>query len=84
MEEKKLERSTSDRMVSGVAGGLAKYFGIDSTIVRIAFFLLAWFGGGGVLVYLVLWLVMPEEGSDGSIVDGMTSSKNNGGGADVG
>ena len=63
--EKKLQRSSSDKMVAGVCGGLADYFGIDTVIVRIGFFLLAWFGGGGVLLYAILWIVMPECQTDG-------------------
>jgi phage shock protein C len=55
-----LVRSANDRMISGVCGGLARYFGIDSTIVRLVF-VLAVLSGVSPLVYLVLWIVMPEE-----------------------
>ena len=59
MGQKRLERSTRDRWLGGVAGGLAHYFEIDPTIVRLVF-IVAFFGfGTGLLVYLVLWLVMP-------------------------
>lgn len=59
MEQKRLERATQDKWVGGVASGLARYFDIDPTIVRLIF-LVAFFGfGTGLLVYLVLWLVMP-------------------------
>ena len=55
-----LTRSSSDRMIGGVCGGLARYFGIDSSIVRLVFVLLV-LSGVSPLVYLVLWVVMPEE-----------------------
>lgn len=61
MERKKLTRSENDKMIAGVAGGLGEYLGIDSTIIRLVFVLLAFAGGNGVLIYLVLWLVMPLE-----------------------
>lgn len=60
MSDKRLERSTDDRWIAGVCGGLADYFDVDATIVRLVF-LLAFFGfGTGLLVYLVLWVVMPK------------------------
>jgi phage shock protein C len=62
MKEKKLMRSADDRMLAGVAGGLAEYFAIDPTLVRLIFIIIALFGGGftGILIYVVLWIVMPE------------------------
>jgi len=61
MSDKKLMRS-EDSMIAGVAGGLANYFDTDPTLVRILFVLLTLLGGGGlgILVYIVLWIVMPE------------------------
>jgi phage shock protein C len=61
MSDKKLMRS-EDRMIAGVAGGVANYFDTDPTLVRILFVLLTLLGGGGlgILVYIVLWIVMPE------------------------
>jgi len=44
-----------------VCGGLAQYFHIDATLIRVLFAVLAVFGGSGLLLYLVLWLVVPEE-----------------------
>lgn len=59
MEQKRIERSTQDKWLGGVAGGLAHYFGIDPTIVRLVF-IVAFFGfGTGGLIYLLLWLIMP-------------------------
>jgi phage shock protein PspC (stress-responsive transcriptional regulator) len=62
-----LYRPFHDRMLAGVAVGIARYLGIDVTIVRIAFAVLTFIGGVGVPVYLAGWLLIPEEGSDQSI-----------------
>ncbi|MBK6967442.1 MAG: PspC domain-containing protein [Bacteroidales bacterium] len=61
MAETKLYRSFHGRVIGGVAGGLADFFGMDPTIVRLIFVLLAVFGGGGVLLYIILWIVLPEK-----------------------
>jgi phage shock protein C len=58
---KKLIRSTDDRMIAGVCGGLADYFQIDPVLVRLAFVLLTIYGGAGPLVYLLLAILMPLE-----------------------
>jgi len=58
---KKLYRSRTDRQLAGVCGGLASYFGIDVTIVRILFVVLALAGGPGLILYIILALVVPEE-----------------------
>ena len=63
--ERRLERSGADRMLTGVAGGIAKYLGVDATIVRIAVVALTFLGGAGVLLYLAALLLMPEEGQPG-------------------
>jgi len=60
-EEKKLKRSKSDKKIFGVCAGLAKYFDIDVTIVRIIFLIALLCVGGGLLAYLICALVMPEE-----------------------
>ena len=61
MSEKTLYRSTTDRRVAGVCGGLAEYFGLDSTLVRVLYFVaLVLPGGIGILPYIVLWIVLPE------------------------
>ena len=57
---KKLTRNTSDKMVAGVASGLAQYFQLDVTWVRIAFALAAFFGGGGIWIYIIMWIAVPE------------------------
>jgi phage shock protein PspC (stress-responsive transcriptional regulator) len=62
MQPKKLTRSSNDKMLAGVCGGLGQYLGIDSTVVRLIFVLLALAGGPGILAYIILWLVVPEAG----------------------
>lgn len=59
---KKLYRSKTDRKIAGICGGLGEYFNVDPTLVRVGFVLLALPGGlPGILPYLVLWLIIPEE-----------------------
>src|SRR3954453_9613915 len=55
-----LRRSRTDKMVGGVAGGLAEYSGIDPLLWRVGFVALTFAGGSGILVYLLLWLLMPH------------------------
>jgi phage shock protein C len=62
MEEKKLYRSNTDKMIAGVCGGLGKYFGVDSTLIRLIFALLVFFGvGSGLILYVILAIIMPLE-----------------------
>jgi phage shock protein C len=65
---KRLYRTREGRVVAGVCAGLAAYFGIDPTLVRLAFALFTIFGGAGVLLYLVAWIVIPEDDGDGSSI----------------
>ena len=58
---RRLLRSRTDRMIGGVCGGLAQYFGLDSSALRVISALLILFGGMSVWVYLILWLVIPEK-----------------------
>lgn len=58
--EKKLYRSRKERMLSGVCGGLGKYFSVDPTFVRLAFILLCFVGFSGVLAYIVAAIIIPE------------------------
>jgi len=69
-----LRRSLDDRMLAGVAGGLARYFGVDAVIVRIAFVVLTFVGGAGIPLYLAGLLLIPEEGSDQSIASSLIES----------
>ncbi len=61
MSGKRLYRSRDDRMIAGVCGGLGEYFSIDPTIVRLILLFLMLWGGGGVLVYILAWIVIPEQ-----------------------
>lgn len=58
---KKLYRSTTDKMIGGVAGGLAEYFDIDATLIRVLFVVIVFLGGGGILAYIILWIVVPQR-----------------------
>ncbi len=64
MESKKLYRSMSNKMLGGVAAGLGEYLNIDPTIVRLGFVALALMGGPGIVIYLIMWLVVPPEPFD--------------------
>ena len=61
--EKRLYRSRDDRMIAGVCGGLAEYFNMDPTIVRIIFVLLIFANGLGILAYIIMAIVVPLTGS---------------------
>jgi phage shock protein C len=58
---RKLYRSKTDRKVAGVCGGLAQYFNIDPTLIRVLFVVLAILGGSGLVLYLALWIIVPTE-----------------------
>ncbi len=59
--QKRLYRSRTEKMIAGVCGGLGEYLGIDPTIVRIVWVLISLMAGVGVLLYLILWVVIPLE-----------------------
>ena len=63
MSNKRLMRSTNDRLLGGVCAGLAEYFDFDPVLVRIAYAFLTIFSAGfpGLLLYIVMWIVMPEK-----------------------
>jgi phage shock protein C len=63
METKRIFRSRNERMIAGVAGGLATYFNLDPLLVRLGFALLALMNGFGIMLYLILWLLLPNEDS---------------------
>jgi phage shock protein C len=73
LDGKKLERPRKGRLVAGVAAGIGEYFGVDATLVRLAFAIAACFGGIGVLMYLAGWLLIPEQGESGSIMERLVS-----------
>jgi len=64
MAQKKLTRSTTDRKVAGVCGGLGEYLDVDPLIFRIIFLFLLLCGGSGLLLYLIMWILMPEKKND--------------------
>ena len=59
--DRKLQRDENKKMLGGVAAGLAEYFELDVTVVRVIFVLMAVFGLAGVLIYLILWIVVPAK-----------------------
>jgi phage shock protein PspC (stress-responsive transcriptional regulator) len=73
LADKKLERPRKGRLVAGVAEGIAEYFEVDATLVRLAFAVAACIGGIGILMYLAGWLLIPEEGETGSILEKLVS-----------
>ena len=60
-KNKRLYRSAKNKVFGGVAGGIAEYFDIDPIIIRLLFVIIAFAGGGGVIVYLILWIALPLE-----------------------
>ncbi|MDY5969908.1 MAG: PspC domain-containing protein [Bacteroidales bacterium] len=60
-ERKKLYRTKDDKKIAGVCGGLGRYFNLDATLVRIIFLVLLVGYGSGLLLYLIMWLLMPEQ-----------------------
>ena len=61
-------------MIAGVAAGIAEFFDVDVTIVRIAIAVLTVFGGAGIALYIAGWLLMPNEGTDRSIANQLTGT----------
>ena len=61
MEEKKRLTRSDDKMIGGVCAGLAEYLDIDPSIVRIVWVLMVLFAGFGILLYVILWLIMPKQ-----------------------
>ena len=59
--EKKLYRSTENKIIAGVCGGLADYFGLDATLMRIIWILLVLMAGTGLLAYIIAWILMPIQ-----------------------
>ena len=60
MQNHKLYRSENDKMIAGVCAGLAEFFGLDVSLVRLVAVLMALLGGHGILVYAILWIVVPK------------------------
>jgi len=60
-QTRKLYRSKTDRKLAGVCGGLAQYFNMDATLIRVLFVVLAVLGGSGLVLYLAMWIIVPNE-----------------------
>ena len=61
MNEKKLYKSSTDKKLAGVCGGLAEYFNIDSTLVRLGWVVFCALGGSGLLAYIIAAIIMPDR-----------------------
>ncbi len=68
-DQRRLRRSQADRVGAGVAGGLSEYFGVDPVLFRVLFATSAFFGGAGILAYLLFWATMPDAGTESAAVD---------------
>src|SRR3954452_6653979 len=66
---RRFTRSSTDRVIAGVAGGLGRYFGVDPVVIRIALIVLAFFGGAGLVAYLAAWLIVPADDQEGARYD---------------
>jgi phage shock protein PspC (stress-responsive transcriptional regulator) len=64
-QPRQLYRPVHDRMLAGVASGIARYLGVDAMVVRVALVVLCFAGGIGVPIYVASWLLLPEESPDG-------------------
>lgn len=73
MAARRLTRSTTDRKIAGVCGGLAEYIGTDPTLVRILWVLAVVAGGFGFLAYVIMWIALPE-GPAGALPSAATSA----------
>jgi len=72
----RLRRSTTDRKVAGVAGGLGRHLNIDPTVLRVMFVVLTLFSGAGLVLYAAAWLLVPEDGRDRSVMHVDDSTRN--------
>ena len=60
-DTKRLVRPRSDRWIAGVCSGIARYFGLDPTLIRVLWVLFVCLAGSGILAYVICWIVIPEE-----------------------
>ncbi|MEV0621688.1 PspC domain-containing protein [Nonomuraea sp. NPDC050404] len=72
---KKLRRTQKGRIIAGVCSGVGQYVGIDANLVRIALAIATLFGGMGVALYAIGWLLMPDEEHDSSIVQDLVNKQ---------
>lgn len=66
----KIHRSRFDRVLAGVAGGVAKHFNLDPILIRVIFLVMALVGGGGLVAYIILWVLLPEEPYNSAYAEG--------------
>ncbi|GAA2215558.1 hypothetical protein GCM10009850_110260 [Nonomuraea monospora] len=74
---KKLRRTHKGRIIAGVCSGVGEFVGIDANLVRIALAIATLFGGAGVALYAIGWLLMPDEEHDTSIVQDLINKQQN-------
>ncbi|WP_433352014.1 PspC domain-containing protein [Microtetraspora malaysiensis] len=75
---RQLRRTRDGRIVAGVCSGVGQYIGVDANILRVALAVATFFGGLGVGIYAVAWLLIPEEGKDASIVQDLVNKNKDG------
>src|SRR3954465_4072747 len=73
-EPRQLKRSSTDRVLGGVCGGLGAYLGVDPVVVRVGAVVLALFGGAGLLFYLAAWLLVPSDDPSGGHAPGRAAT----------
>ena len=74
---RELRRSTDDKMLAGVAGGIARYLDVDVTLVRVIIAALALLNGLGLALYIAAWLLIPAEGEDRSLAASWIAGRQN-------
>jgi len=74
---RELRRSADDRMLAGVAGGIARYLDVDVTLVRVIIAALALLNGLGLALYIAAWLLIPEDGQDQSLIAAWIAGRQN-------
>jgi len=74
-EAGRLRRSGDDKMLAGVAGGMARYLNVNVTLVRVMIAALVLFSGAGAALYLAAWLLIPADGEDQSIAEAWIASR---------
>jgi len=72
-----LRRSTDDKMLAGVAGGIARYLDVDVTLVRVIIAALALVNGIGLALYIAAWLLIPQDGQDRSLAAAWIADRQN-------
>jgi phage shock protein PspC (stress-responsive transcriptional regulator) len=74
---RQLRRSADDRMLGGVAGGIARYLAVDATLVRVIIAALVLLNGAGLALYGAAWLLIPEDGEDQSLAAAWIAGRQN-------